>query len=62
MEDKDVRLLSLLEYMEGRRKEIDRYVEGEHKWFGNVDSSTTIEHSMMYPSPKRWYERDTQVV
>ena len=48
-------VLSLEEYMEQRRKHIDKYVEGEHKWFGNVDLSTTMESLSMYPSNTPWY-------
>jgi hypothetical protein len=27
---------SIQEYMESRRKEIDRYVQGEHAWYGDL--------------------------
>ena len=32
-------VMSLHEYMQHRKKMIDRYVQGEHAWFGNTDAS-----------------------
>ena len=32
-------VLSVSEYFEQRRKQIDRYVEGEHKWYGDLSTS-----------------------
>ena len=52
----EVKVLSLSEYMEGRRKEIDRYVEGEHKWYG--DLSTALPSLSMYTTPLPWYIKD----
>jgi hypothetical protein len=49
----DVVVLSLNQYMEQKRKVIDRYVEGEHKWFG--DLSTSLPPLSMYESPLPWY-------
>lgn len=37
--DKDRVVLSAMEYFLTRKKYIERYVEGEHKWFGDVDQS-----------------------
>jgi hypothetical protein len=39
--DTMVKTLSAMEYFLSRKKEIERYVEGEHKWFGSsyVDDS-----------------------
>lgn len=55
----DTQVMSLSEYMEGRRKAIDRYVEGEHKWYG--DLSTSLPSLSMYNSPLPWYlKHDTQ--
>ena len=55
----EVVVLSLSEYMEQRRKQIDRYVEGEHKWYG--DLSTALPALSMYTTPLPWYTKhDTQ--
>lgn len=52
--------MSLSEYMEQRRKQIDRYVEGEHKWYG--DLSTQLPSLSMYEGGVPWYlKRDTTV-
>lgn len=45
-------LLTVTEYFIDRKKTIDRYVEGEHKWFGNVEA---IEIPSMNPNPRPWY-------
>ena len=45
--------ITLAEYMEDRRRDIDRYVEGEHKWFG--DTSTTMPSVSMNVDPLPWY-------
>ena len=50
-----VNTMSVADYMLDRRKTIDRYVEGEHKWFGCTETSTLVESLSMYPSPKPWY-------
>ena len=55
----EVKILTLSEYMEGRRKEIDRYVEGEHKWYG--DLSTALPSLSMYSSPLPWYLKGNTV-
>ena len=49
----EVQTMSLTEYMEQRRKHIDRYVQGEHKWFG--DTSTTMPSVSMNVDPLPWY-------
>ena len=49
----DTQVLSFEEYMETKRKEIDRYVEGEHKWYG--DLSTSMASLSMYENPLPWY-------
>jgi hypothetical protein len=45
--------MSLTEYMEQRRKEIDRYVEGEHKWYG--DTSTMMQSVSYNNEVIPWY-------
>jgi len=46
---------SVREYFEDQRKEVDEYTEGEHKWLGDVDQSTTMASLSMYPSSLPWY-------
>jgi len=46
-------VISLAEYMETRRKCIDRYVEGEHAWYG--DLSTSMPSLSMYEGTIPWY-------
>ena len=43
--------------MEDKRRVIDRYVEGEHRWFGDVDQSTLTSSLSMYPGVTPWYSR-----
>jgi hypothetical protein len=47
--------MSFTEYMEQRRKEIDRYVEGEHKWYGDVDTSTMMQSVSYNNEAIPWY-------
>jgi hypothetical protein len=53
MDSKDKVLLSAMEYFLSRKKYIDRYVEGEHKWYGDVDQSVVF-------NPRPWYLEDEQ--
>jgi len=48
--------------MEGKRKMIDKYVEGEHKWFGCTETSTMVDSLSMYPGVKPWYLSETTLV
>lgn len=48
--------LSVTEYFFDRKKYIDRYVQGEHKWFGDVDS---FELPTMVSNPRPWYLEQT---
>ena len=45
--------MTIAEYMEDRRRDIDRYVEGEHAWYG--DTSTTLPSLSMHVDPLPWY-------
>ena len=47
--------MSLTEYMEQRRKEIDRYVQGEHKWLGDTDTSTMMQSVSYNNDTIPWY-------
>jgi hypothetical protein len=46
--------LSAEQYFETRRKCIDKYVEGEHKWFGDVDAATPAQVTYN-DKPLPWY-------
>ena len=48
----DTKLLSAMEYFLTRKKQIERYIEGEHKWYGDVDE---YHIPTMNDSPKPWY-------
>jgi len=52
MNDKESRLLTASQYFLSRKKEIERYVEGEHKWYGDVSEVFT---PTMNVSPRPWY-------
>lgn len=56
MDKTDVRVLSAMEYFLSRKKEIERYVEGEHKWYGCLDSSREITYCN---EPRPWYLEDS---
>ena len=45
-------LLSAEQYFEQRRKHIDKYVEGEHKWFGDVEQQSVVTYN---DKPLPWY-------
>jgi len=45
---KDKVVLSAMEYFLSRKKTIERYVEGEHKWFGDVDQSVVFNSRPWY--------------
>jgi len=50
-----VQTMSLTEYMEQRRKEIDRYVQGEHAWLGDTDASTMMQSVSYNNDAIPWY-------
>ena len=52
MNDTEVKVLSAMEYFLTRKKTIERYIEGEHKWYGDVLSSEPITY---VSSPRPWY-------
>lgn len=49
-------MMSMAEYMEDRRRHIDRHVQGEHKWLG--DTSTSMPSLSMYDGTVPWYLND----
>ena len=44
----EVKTLSAMEYFLSRKKHIERYVEGEHKWYGDVDQSVVFNSRPWY--------------
>ena len=52
MTDKETVLMNAAQYFLTRKKYIDRYVEGEHKWYGDVTSSEPITYNSQ---PRPWY-------
>ena len=40
--------LTAAEYFLSRKKHIERYVEGEHKWYGDVDSEVVFNSRPWY--------------
>jgi hypothetical protein len=52
-------LITIREYMEQRRKCIDRYVEGEHKWYGDTHASVEVTYNT---SPIPWYCTEEEAV
>lgn len=52
-------LITIQEYMEGRRKDIDRYVQGEHRWLGDVNSIQEVTYNT---APVPWYHREAAPV
>jgi len=45
--------------MESRRKEMDRYVQGEHTWLGDVNATMEVTYNT-HPVP--WYCREEDAV
>jgi hypothetical protein len=52
-------LITIREYMEQRRKAIDRYVQGEHAWYGDVNSIQEVTYNT---APVPWYCKEEQPV
>jgi len=48
MDSKEVVLLSAAEYFLSRKRDIERYVEGEHKWYGDVDQEVVFNSRPWY--------------
>jgi len=44
-----------MEYFLSRKKTIERYVEGEHKWFGDVSVGRDVTY---VDDPVPWYLKD----
>jgi hypothetical protein len=52
-------LITIQEYMEQRRREIDRYVQGEHRWLGDVHAAVDITYNT---APTPWYHTEEVVL
>ena len=52
MNDTEVKTLSAMEYFLSRKKDIERYIEGEHKWYGDVSVGRDITY---VDEPRPWY-------
>jgi hypothetical protein len=48
MNDTIVKTLTAAEYFLSRKKDIERYVEGEHKWYGDVDQEVVFNSRPWY--------------
>jgi len=48
MDSKDKVLMSAMEYFLSRKKDIERYVEGEHKWFGDLYTDDSFNSRPWY--------------
>jgi hypothetical protein len=51
MDSKEVVLLSAAEYFLSRKKQIEQYVEGEHKWFGSSYNEDSFNSRPWYLEP-----------
>ena len=52
MNDTEVKTLSAMEYFLSRKKHMERYIEGEHKWYGEVHGTTEFTYAN---DPRPWY-------
>ena len=48
MNDTEVKTLTAAEYFLSRKRDIERYVEGEHKWYGDVDQEVVFNSRPWY--------------
>ena len=44
----EVKTLTAAEYFLSRKKDIERYIEGEHKWYGDVDQEVVFNSRPWY--------------
>jgi len=58
MTESDKQLLTAVEYFTKRKKEMERYIEGEHRWFG-VEDYTSYTYNV---SGKHWYDTDEELI
>ena len=55
MHSTHIQVLDVAEYMESRRKDMDKCVQGEHRWLGDTDASTLMDSLSYNPYPVSWY-------
>jgi len=48
MNDTIVKTLTAAEYFLTRKKDMERYIEGEHQWYGDVDQSVAFNSRPWY--------------
>jgi len=53
MASPDTVVMTVAEYMEQRRKQMDQHVQGEHRWFG--DTCTSMPSLSYNSHPVPWY-------
>ncbi len=44
----NITTLTAAEYFLTRKKDMERYIEGEHKWYGDVDQSVVFNSRPWY--------------
>jgi len=59
MNDTIVKTLTAAEYFLTRKKHMERYIEGEHAWYGAVDSTTEFTYAN---DPRPWYLHNSVVL
>ena len=48
MDSKEVVLMNVAEYFLSRKKYMEQYIEGEHKWYGDVDQEVVFNSRPWY--------------
>ena len=51
----EVVTLTAAQYFLMRKKDMERYIEGEHKWYGDVDQSTLMQSVSYNNDTIPWY-------
>lgn len=54
MNDAETKTLTAVQYFMSRKKDMERYIEGEHQWYGDVDQSVQF-------NARPWYLKDDTV-
>jgi hypothetical protein len=48
----NITTLTAAEYFLTRKKDMERYIEGEHKWYGAVDQQVVFNSRPWYLEPR----------
>ena len=48
----NITTLTAAEYFLTRKKDMERYIEGEHKWYGDVDQQVVFNSRPWYLEPR----------